>query len=335
MANIMDVAKLAGVSKATVSNVFNNKINVSEEMRARVLKAAEELSYLPNKLAAGLSTKRTNIVGLFLEDVKKFRTLEYHLIDGVVNELHKYGYRVLIYKTTDTKLFHNEIIAGSEPIDGAIILAPLTEDMRVDDLLDSGVPLILIGNPPQGKNVIPHIDVNNEEITYTVVKYLLDIGHKNIAFINSKSNMTITFDRLKGYVKAILEYDLEFNPNFVYNCDNTRYTGEKLAERILSLEKVTAIVTESDEVACGVYEGIKNKGLNIPQDISVFALGGDDAILEPKVSTVFIDYKELGKIAAQNIINLINNKLEKNWVELNSYEIIKTDSIKESSAMIY
>lgn len=322
---IIDVAKKAGVSKATVSNVFNNKPNVSEEVIEKVLKAAEELMYSPNKLAAGLTTKRTGIVGLFLEDVKSFRQIEYHLIEGVVLGLNKYEYKVLIYKALD-----NIILLNSEPIDGAIIQAPLIEDIRIKDLVNCCVPICLIGQAPAGYRDIYSVDVDNVDMTYNIVKLLIEMGHDNIGFINSQSNMTITIDRLKGYLKALNEYGIEFNPAYVYNCNNTEEMGERLAHNILNFESVTAIVVESDEVAKGAYKAIKDKGLKIPEDISVFALGGKDRELDPRVSTVDVDYRLLGRTAASDIASLINGKIVDNKTIFNLYKIIETGSIRNA-----
>lgn len=333
MATINDIAAKVGVSKATVSNVFNNKKNVSKELREKILKVSAELNYHPKKVAQALAGKKTYIVGLFLEKIIPFRKIHHELIEGVAVELNKYGYTTLLYLGYDENM-HGKFISGSEPLDGAIILTPSVEDMRIEDLLKSDIPVVLIGQPMIKQNHLPYVDVNNINIVYEVTKLLIEYGHEKIVFINSAPNLTITFDRLAGYIKALKEFKLPFEPSYVFNCDNTSEMGKRIINNILSVQKdFTAIITESDVVAKGVYEGIKEKNLKIPEDVSIFALGGEDEELTPPVSTVSINYKVLG-METVSILNKLMNKSKKNNKFINSttfdiHRIKITNSIKK------
>lgn len=329
MATINEVAKAANVSKSTVSNVFNNKGYMSEETRRKVYAAAKELDYYPNRMASALASKRTNMIGLFLDEMNAFRNMHYKLIEGISIELNKYNYKTVLYFGSDMESLHRGIVSNAEPIDAAIILNPIEEDIRIKDLVSSNSNIVIIGqlgHVINGYKNIVSIDIDNVDIAYSVTKELLELGHRRFAFINSKPNMTITADRLKGYLKALREFNISFDPAFVFNCNNSREMGRKLAIRILNIKDITAIVTESDIVASGVYEEMALRKLTVAKDISIFALGGNESNEKPEISSVKIDYKEIGERAARKVIALLNNENVENEV-IKNYNIKKTHSV--------
>lgn len=330
MANINDVARKAGVSKSTVSNVFNGKKNVSDEIRQKVFSIADNMGYYPNKLASALTTKRTGLTGLFIDNNSRFRHMDYKLIEGVSRELKKTNKHMILYlqagKDNDENAIdiNNKLIA--EPIDEAIIIAPMVKDIRINELIDMRKPIVLIGQAPN--NALPRVkclDVDNIQISYEVTKHLLELGHRKIVLINSDSNMTISIDRMKGYIKALKEYGIEFNPEYTFNSDNTEEMGQQLGMRILNNLDMTAVITSSDEVASGLYMEAKQAGISIPKDLSIFALGGTDKELTPSLCTVYVDYEKLGREA----VNLLSNKEALANQVIDSYRLLIADSIKE------
>ncbi|MCG8540479.1 MAG: LacI family transcriptional regulator [Clostridia bacterium] len=329
MANINDVAKKAGVSKSTVSNVFNGKKNVSDEIRQKVLKIADDIGYYPNKLASALTTKRTGLTGLFIDNNSKFRYMDYKLIEGVSRELKKSNKHIILYlqagKSDDDNQIdiNNKLI--SEPIDDAIIVAPMVKDIRINELIDMRKSIVIIGQAPN--NSLPKVkclDVDNIKISYEVTKYLLELGHRKITLINSDPNMTISIDRMKGYLAALKEYNVEFNPEYTFNSDNTEAMGEQLGSRIFKSLDMTAVITSSDEIASGLYNEAKKAGISIPDDISIFALGGTDKKLNPSLCTVYVDYEMLGREA----VALLSNKEVIDNQVIDSYKLLISDSIK-------
>ena len=151
MATLNEIAKIVGVSKATVSNVFTKKKKVSPEVTRRVLEACERLNYYPNRMAASLTTKRMNILGLLLNDegpvIKKYQK---ELIGGVLLASSRNGYRILVDMCSlDNNVVYNSLISGSDPMDGTIITAPVTHD--ADPHHDGKeCPLCLVGQAPNG-----------------------------------------------------------------------------------------------------------------------------------------------------------------------------------------
>jgi len=273
----------------------------------RVLKVCEELNYYPNRMAASLTTKKMDILGLFLNDegsvIKKYQT---DLIKGVLLAAYKKGYRLMIDMCTpDDKVMYNSLISRSEPIDGAIITTPLLHDDRIKMMVEKDVPFVLVGRPPtEFGNSVLYVDVDNIALVYRTVISLIKLGHRNIGFLNSQPNITISSDRLEGYKKALNDSGYSFDSTYVYNTDNTAATGKRFTKELLKAHPdVTAIITCSDDVAVGVYEVLKSQRICIPNQVSVVALGGDDYIykLNPRPTTIIIDYNTLGRKAVGGI----------------------------------
>ena len=336
MANINDVAKAANVSKSTVSNVFNNKRNVSEEVKKRVFKVADELDYYPNKIASALTTKKTGLVGLFIDNDKGFRQMDNKLIQGVSLELNKTNQHMILYlKACNSEKRKGETInkkLNTEPIDAAIIVAPMFEDIRINELTKLKKYIILIGHAPNSTMDVMSVDVDNIKITYEVTMKLIELGHNKIAFINSKANLTVSIDRLKGYQKALKETGIEYNPEVTFYSNNSEKMGYEIGLYILKEMDVSAIICESDTVGSGIYKAAKELGMSIPDDISIFALGGEDKNLLPRISTVYVDYEELGR----NAVHLLEGKGKGKGkgkgvnILINSHELIVLESISSN-----
>ncbi len=313
MATINDIAKLVGVSKATVSNVLTKKKPVSGELSEKILEVCRQLNYQPSRIASSLVTKKFFTIGLMLENSKdSFKRFYGELIGGVSAAASEYGYRVLLDVNTVTgEHIQSSHISRSDPVDGSIILSPLLADARVDEMLKCNLPFVVIGKLTGEINEsVLSVDVDNVELVKATTRYLLEKGHRRIGFLNSKPNLTITFERLKGYIKALNEHGLQFEPELVYNTLHTRQSGYQLCQRLMKEKpSVTAIITCSDEIAAGVYGCIRENGKSIPEDVSVIALGGDDfsGTLEPRLITVQIDYVEIGREAVKLLMKKINH----------------------------
>lgn len=313
MPTISDIAKAAGVSKATVSNVFTSNKFVSSELKQRVLMASEELNYHPNHVASSLATKKTNVIGLLLgsdyDGVKKFFG---ELIGGVTIAAAEAGYRVLLdIGGAGKEQTYRNLISRADPFDGSIVLAPVLEDIRIKDMLSHATPFVIVGRPGDDNPDVMSVDVDNENLVYGMVVHLVELGHKKIGFLNSGKDMTISFDRLKGYVNAMIKNRADVDISLICNIEETKKPDLSFYVNYLQSKKeLSAIITSSDEIAFMVYEAMKHLGLDVPKDISVVALGGEDYIerLNPRVTTVAIDYGVMGRKAVQMLVDTFNKK---------------------------
>jgi len=285
MAKISDVAKLAGVSKGTVSNVFSMKRGVSEAVKERVLSAAETLNYTPNHIARSLTTKQTMIIGLKMPRSHGLNLGEFHanLLNGVVVTAAKKNYRVLI----DTLLPKNLDLsyATAEPFDGVIILDPTEDDDRITQLHRRKLPFVVVGSPKSryvNTDEILSVDNDNENIAFEICQLLIEKGHRNILFLNAPSSQTVANERKKGFFKAFKARNLPHLESFNY------YKPNKLEDPIaygyaatLKFFKeetnipYTAIIADADRVALGILQALNELGKKIPDDVSLVALSDD------------------------------------------------------------
>ena len=308
--NIYDVAKSANVAYSTVSNVLTNKKFVSEEMKQRVFEACRKLNYKPNFLASTLVTRKTGILGLFLETAEDFYSLVYPaLIKGVGLHGSHHGYSpILFFNLLDKSAFSAPCFASTGLLDGAIILAPIENDFRIAELHKDNVPMVVIGTPPGGFDFsVPYADSDNREDTYTVTKHLLDNGHRNIAFLNSRYDMTISQHRTEGFIKAYEEIGVPYDARLVFNISTDESAAYNLLSGLNPSLSYTACITESNVSAKGVYAFARDKGLKIGVDFAVASLSGmREELFSPELTTVCVDFEEVGV----NAINLLKKIIE-------------------------
>lgn len=314
-AKISDVAKKAGVAPSTVSNVLNQKKFVSDEIQKRVLDACKEMNYIPNMLASSMRTQRTNLIGLFLASSHGgFADIYNRIIEGVTLEAAKYDYNVILYYDIENKTkLKRLLLNGRGPIDGAIMLTPTKKDFRIQELAESNIQMVLIGKPFDETANKSFVDVENDKITYDAVTKMIEKGFRRILFFNSEKSLSVTNDRYKGYIKAIKENNIPLDKSLIFNVKSEEDRAEMLCNECFKNGlKFDAVLTESDFTAKGVYECLHKRNIKIGQDVGVMALGGETYAnkLEPKLSTVFVDYVKLGSKAVELLVENIENKTD-------------------------
>lgn len=319
MAKIDDVAKLARVSKGTVSNVFGRKRPVSKEVRERVMRAAKQLNYTPNHIARSLTTKKTMTIGLKIPHSKNLSFSGFHinLMNGVVAEASRHNYRVLIDTLTQEDV---EVpFLTTDPIDGVIILDPKKEDERIALLHQLNTPYVVIGKPHNpGISDIPYVNNNNEEMAYEVCQYLIQKGHKRILFLNAPDSVTVSHDRRIGFFRALEENEIPYarsDNRFKENMlDDPSTYGYETTLSLFGNEAdchYTAVIADTDKVALGVFRALKQLNKVVPDDVSVIAFS-DDLFLSPEVepplTTVDLFAGKLGSEAVKLLFSKMENK---------------------------
>lgn len=317
MATIDDVAKAAGVSKSTVSNVFSKKRPISKEVADRVLETARELNYKPNYWARSLANKETRIIGLSMEGEKvKFGTFHMMLVNGVLEECFNRGYRLLI--NTLPKHFSDKLEnQSSDPVDGEILLDPMVQDPRIEERLEGSVPIVVIGRPPASyESCVSYVDNDNIGAAYRVTEHLIGLNHRHILFLNAPKYRTVAKDREQGFRNACEAGGLTVDPKqLVYKEEGTESSveyGYKMTKRMLaSSPDVTAIIADTDKVALGVYQAAGELGISIPADLSVFAFSVEPGFgmeFQPPLSIVRLNGELLGSEAAKLLLEQCTSK---------------------------
>lgn len=308
MATVADVAKRAGVSKSTVSCVLNGKKFVSENLKKRVYTACRELNYVPSSLAVALATQKTNIVGLFLEDSED-RYFEFYndLIRECVVGLSKRRQKLLIFFGENNFNLTNDLVQGKSAIDAGIVLAPKSIDKRINSIKAKHVPMVVIGRAEVNESCCC-VDVDNFNLVKNITEILIQkFGHKRIFFLNSKKGLTITEDRKEGFLKAVVDAGYRQYVSIDYADAENEEVGFRAVQKAFGIRPYTAVIASSDRICKGVYRALKEMGLEVGNQVSVFALGGEGIKCESfslPVSYAHQNYRTIGKQALQLLDDL-------------------------------
>ncbi len=323
MLNSEDIAKLAGVSRSTVSRVINNYPNVPPETRAKVEKVIKKYGYVPHASARSLAGKRNKVIGLFITNIganPKTRVFENAYFSPFMAAATDYademGYNLLVLmvnRKSDFKkiqnLFYNRTLAG-----GIFIGVP-NNSPDVFAVINAGYKMVIIDQEEcSGKLKERPIIVNssNYEGAYLATQHLIETGHRRIAHIAGDLKKYSGFKRLEGYRKAMHDAGLPVIDSCLVQGDFTEESGLECVQQLFagSGPGMTAIFASNDAMAIGAIKGIKSMGLSIPDDISI--VGYDDihiaSYISPSLTTVRSSILTMSSIAVKNLINLIENR---------------------------
>lgn len=313
MKNLKDVAKEAGVSTATVSRYINNVGFISDELKSKINKAIKELNYYPNKVARSLSKGKTGIIGIIIPDITNPFFPE--LVKGASDLLITKGYHVhLCSSENDFKkeeLFLRDF--QSMRVDG-IIIVPSDSEKRDSNIFNEIMcPIVMADREITGLD-IDIIVFSNKKGAYDAVNYLIQNGHKKIVFLGG-SIVTVTAQkRSSGWEKAMKENNLSID-NLSYWGDYSVESGYLMMNDVFNkLNKIDAVFASNDLIALGAIQSIKEKGLSIPNDISI--VGFDDIyickFLTPPLTVIHQPIYEIGSRAVELLLNRISKKKNNN-----------------------
>jgi len=325
-----DVARLAGVSPMTVSNVVNNRVRVSDDARERVLAAIRESGYQINAAARNLRSGRSGVIGLAVPQVDNvyFGMLAAQIIDAA----HERGYHVAIEQTGARATGEAAAIAQSRRLqfDG-LILSSVEVDALVPPVPARGYPIVLMGEQdPAGR--FDHITVPNEAGTAAATEHLLDQGCRRVAVVTGGDldRLTMLTRRYNGYRAALEKHGLTPDPRLrfivdAFSWEGARTTGRRIADSGLDIDGVVAF---SDTVAMGVARGLRDRGVTIPEDMRL--IGFDDIpeaeVYIPSLSTVSPDHHWKAAKAVDLIISRIADPGLPPREYVAPYEIVQRES---------
>ncbi len=307
-----DVARLAGVSRSTVSRVINHHPAVSEQVRKRVWEVVNETGYRPHPVARSLASQRSLIIGLVIpRRVHTFFTDPYfpRLTEGVAQACNEHNYMLSLFlfytEEDERKLF--PFISRRGLLDGIIIQSTHAADEMFAQLAQSEVPSIVAGRPMHVSD-FSYVDVDNVAGAYTAVRHLVHLGRRRIGTITGPLNTTAGLDRFAGYQKALNESRLPVEEQLCTEGDFTESGGHYCAQRILPF-KPDALFIASDIMALGAIQAIREAGLRVPQDIAIVAY--DDLVpatrSSPSLTTVRQPIRRLGVELVENLLDIIQN----------------------------
>lgn len=327
---IRDVAKLSGVSVATVSRVINKTGYVSTETELKVKEVMERLNYEPNQLARGLTAKKTKTIALIVPDIINpfFPVLSRGVED--VTKIH--GFTLILCNSDDSGIKERSYIdvLRKKYVDGIIIASNNLGSKEIVDLKQCNIPLVVLDRA-QDIETNCVIRVDNFGGAIEAVQHLLDVGCRKIAHVYGPLEYSTARERLAGYEEVVKKQPW-YTPTLLVPGDFTIDGGKKATEELLKKHPdVDGIFSGNDLMAVGVLKQLHNLKINIPEQIAVCGFDGINLteITQPELTTVAQPIYEAGKIAAENLIARINNTKNGNEVINLPVSLILRDSTRK------
>jgi LacI family transcriptional regulator len=298
---IEDIARLAGVSRGTISRVLNHRPDVDPETRARVLRVIEEHHYVPSMSAAGLAGKRSRLIGM-LVPVFTWPFLA-DLVQGISEVLRQTPYELVLYTYNDEDLSRDrsEVInrlLATQLTAGLLAVYPGHLAAQLTALSEEGVPVVVIDD--QQVHTVPWVCADNVDGARSVVRHLVELGHRRIAHLQGPHEYLASHDRHAGYLSALAEASIQPDPALILEGDFLAPTGYSRALELFDLpseRRPTAIFAATDQMAYGVLRAAKERGLAVPQDLAVVGFDDDapSAHVSPPLTTVRQPLHDMGR----------------------------------------
>jgi len=317
-----DIARLAGVSRSTVSRVINQYANVPEETRRKVMKVIEEHQYEPNTNARVLAGKGTDTIGLFVistaEKTRGSNRIYQNnyfapFVDALVDTANALGYYVLIHTVYSEEDFQKVRQAFSQKrIDGGVIVGTQKNLEEIRSIVQLGEPLVLIDYDP-AELARHHMDISTVSVinskdfagSSAAVAHLIGLGHREIAFISGRQNTHSGRERFRAYESALEEHGIPFRQELVLDGDFRREPAREAVTAFLAGgARPTAYFAANDEMALGALDAFREFSLRVPEDVSL--IGFDDSSiasrLAPALTSVRLPIAEMAQTAAETIV---------------------------------
>mgnify|MGYP001049921520 CR=1 FL=1 len=316
---IKEVAKLAGVSTATVSRILNDDPVVQEKTRKKVKKILDKFSYQRNMLARKLVLKKTSTIGILLSDITNPFYSE--IARGMEDEARRWKYTVIFSSTDNKREVQKEYINifQEQRVDGIIFASAALQDPDVEVLFKENFPFVLV-NRKIDTIKTDFIVLDNVKGAYIATEHLIKLGHKRIGFIYGNLTYSTGLDRLEGYKNALREYGIEQDPNLIKSGDFRRESGYLAFKEFLKMENPpNAVFASNDFMALGALEAASELGVKIPEDIALIGFDNINFASFKFVNLTTISQRiyEMGTKGIQLLIRKIENP--ENWTSQEIY----------------
>ena len=307
--NIIEFAKIAEVSKSTVSRYFNNGY-VSEEANEKIKMAIEKTGFRPQRQAQSMRTKKTNLIGVIVPKIST--ETPPRVVEGVSDELSVHGYDILIANTN--LVIEKEIeylkMFKSNHVEGIIFMATKITEEHLKVMAEITVPIVVVA---QNIDEYPCVYNDDYNAAREVVKHIINKGYREIAFIGVyEEDISVGFERKRGYIDELKNNKIDIKEEFIKIGDFNVESGYNLTKELMECkEKPKAIFAVTDNIAIGAIEYLKKNNYNIPKDIAIMSIGDSkiSRFIEPKLTTVHYYYKTAGVEAANMLLELIKNSV--------------------------
>lgn len=301
---IKEVARLAGVSVATVSRALNETGPVRDDTRERIREIAQRLRYVPHGAARSLITNRTSTVGVLLPDL--YGEFFSEVIRGIDQTAKRSGYHLLVSSShSDRAELEAAFRAMHGRVDGLVVMTPDIDAETLESNLPPTLPVVLLNCRVDGQ-AYDSITVDNYGGAYAVVRHLIELGHRRIALIGGEPRNQDASERLRGYREAMEILGGAWAPEIEFAGNFMERSGYAAAQRILALEpRPTAVFASNDSMAIGALSALGEAGVRVPADIAV--VGFDDIpiarFITPALTSVHVPISELGARGTERLLD--------------------------------
>lgn len=333
---IYDIADKLNLATSTISRALKEHRSISKKTIEKVKKAAKEMGYRPNTLAASMRSKKTKTIGVLLPTVTQ--PFLSSLISGIEIAAQKAGYSVVIMQSHDsyeqeinlTQSLYNNRVSGV--ICSLAMHTQKTSHFQV--FIDNDTPLVFVDRVPKHFDTY-RVVIDNYMAGYKATKHLIDQGCKRIAHFTVGSEFSIFHERKMGYLAALKEADLPAEEELLVRLKSVTYQeAEKATIKLLDLKNPPdGIFTPGDILGVSVIQSAKKKGVRVPEELAVIGFNDDpiSEIIDPNLSTVTHPAEKMGKASAEIILNYLKHpKKEKDIQEITflNTEVIVRESSK-------
>jgi LacI family transcriptional regulator len=311
-ATVRDVARRAGVSPMTVSRVVNDQPGVSAETRAKINAAISELNYAPSKIASGLTSAKTELIGMIVPDVSN--PFFGPVVRGAETTARKAGYRVLICNSENNLSLERDYVTDlvAHRVEG-LIVAPVGDRSRthLNRLVHQNFPLVLIDRHIDSV-ACDSVTLDNVDAARRLVAHLLEMGHRRIAFVTDADDVSTGRERLQGLKLALAAGGVEFEPDLIFRTTTDQVGGYRAVQQVLRLkDRPTAIFAVNNMTAVGAMQALRLANLRVPEDMALVCF--DDvqhlAVLAPFLTVVDQPAETMAQVAMQLLLERISNSV--------------------------
>ncbi len=308
----IEIARLAGVSQATVSRVLKGDPQVNEAMRERVLAVVQEVGYVPDSRAQSLRSQRTHLLGLVIHRAPEALAGDPFfsaLIASIVEQAGKHEYHLCVdtARTARSQRAIYEELLRTRRVDGLILVESESHDKRIERLSREGFPFVLIGRY-EPEDAIATVDNDNIGAAYMATDYLIRTGRKRVAYIGGPAGLTVTRDRLQGYKNALEAHGIAYDACLVAFADfNPRSASSAMLDLMGQSSPPDAVLALDDLIALSAMREAKQQGRRVPDDIAF--IGFNDSpicqYVEPSLTSIAVEIPALARCATEMLVGLV------------------------------
>ncbi len=309
---IRDIARMAGVSRSTVSLALNDSPRISKATKEKVMAIVQKVGYHPNVMARGLVEKQSRVIFVIIPEVFHVFSDYYfsETVSGILDVVTQNGYYLMIEVATSKfkveKTYYK--LFREKRMDGVLFVGNLTNDSYIVDLQNMGCPICLVNSSIPG---VSTVIADNVKGAFQATEHLIKLGHRRIGFIKGLDFVTTATDRQIGFKMAMDKYSLPIDRNHIAFGNFHEESGFEAVNKIFNhSEPPTAIFSTNDMMAVGAINALKQKGIKVPEEVAV--VGGDDIKLvsyfTPKLTTIRQPMFKIGQLATEALLKIISGE---------------------------